>query len=162
VTLDELKRFCVDGDDIRYGLQQPWTRDGYTWASNGYLVVRVPAIAEVPDNEKAPSIAKLFSETAPPGEWVAVPTVAAPELDGGDVCYGDGQHECDCGHLHECGTCNGSGEVRAKALAIAVGNSNFADRYLHMIQGWEIAPNGKKAAWIRKDDALGLLMPMRM
>ena len=161
MTLDELNKFCADADDLR-GLHQPWTRDGYTWASDVHIAVRVPAIADVPDNESAPSTTKLFAETAPPGEWVAVPAVKAPELDECDDCYGGGQHECHCGHEHECGTCNGSGKVRGIAIAIAVGNSNFADRYLHMIQGWEIAPNGQQAAWIRKDDALGLLMPMRI
>ena len=160
MTLDELKKFCATDKD-RYNLHQPRTRDGYTWASNGHIVVRVPVIDECPDNKSAPLTTKIFTETTPPGEWLAVPTVAAPGLQECNDCYGGGRYECDCGHEHECGECNGSGKVRAAVIAIAVGNSQFANRYLALIQGWEIAPNGLKPAWIRKDDTLGLLMPMR-
>jgi hypothetical protein len=42
-----------------------------------------------------------------------------------------------------------------------VGDASFAKRYLALIQGWEIAPNGTKGAWIRNGDAVGLLMPRR-
>lgn len=38
----------------------------------------------------------------------------------------------------------------------------FANRYLALIQGWEIAPNGNEPAPIRCGEAEGLLMPMRM
>ena len=162
MTLDDLKRFCADADDSREYLRQPWTRDGYTWATEGHIIIRVPAIADIPDNKGAVDADGLFSRQPDAKEWLAVPTVKAPKPAKCDDCYGSGLHECNCGHEHTCGVCNGTGKVRAKVIAIPVGNSNFADRYLARIQGWEIAPNKEKPAWIRKDDALGLLMPRRI
>jgi DnaJ-class molecular chaperone len=31
-------------------------------------------------------------------------------------CNGEGEHECDCGDLHECGFCDGTGVVGGKTL----------------------------------------------
>lgn len=27
-----------------------------------------------------------------------------------DTCLGTGEHECECGHTHECGSCSGIGK----------------------------------------------------
>ena len=67
----------------------------------------------------------------------------------------------NCGMPDDCCMCNGSGKTECKDGA-KVGDANFQKRYLAMIQGWEIAPNGPiSAAWIRNGDASGLLMPRR-
>ena len=158
MTLDDLKRFCADTYG-RWDLRQPWTRDGYTWAADGHIIVRVPAIAEVPDNKSAPSTTKLFAETAQPGKWMPVPTMAMPERVVCKWCSGTGKDPDD--RRYKCGECSGAGKVRDLS-GIPFADTFFAKHYLARIQGWEIAPNGQKVAWIRKDDALGLLMPMRI
>lgn len=33
----DLQRFCGDKNSKRYNIQHPWTRDGFTWASNGSI-----------------------------------------------------------------------------------------------------------------------------
>lgn len=42
-------RFCWP-DDTRPHLQKPWTRDGYTYASDGGIIIRVPAMDEWKDD----------------------------------------------------------------------------------------------------------------
>ena len=161
VTLDDLKRFCISPDDPRLGLLRPWTRDGYTWASNGHIIVRVPVIADIPDNTQAPDGLALFNKQPPATEWIPVPTVEKPGIEDCDHCDGTGLHECDCDNEHTCGYCDGKGKCEAMTVSVPVGDTQFSDHYLFLIARWEIAPNGLKPAWIRKDDALGLLMPMR-
>jgi DnaJ-class molecular chaperone len=45
-------------------------------------------------------------------EWVNLPSVKqmGATLKKCDTCYGDGEHECECGDTHECQACGGSGK----------------------------------------------------
>ena len=45
-------------------------------------------------------------------EWVKRADVSDMLLDVEDcpTCDGDGEHECECGHTHDCGACMGSGK----------------------------------------------------
>ena len=158
MTLDELKKFC-DTTDSCWAMQQPWTRDGYTWATDRHIIVRVPVIPEVPDNERAPSATKLFAETDLPKEWMPVPEMVMPEDIACPWCGGTGKEPSD--RRYKCEDCDGTRKV-PDLSGVPFAGTAFAKRYLALIQGWEIAPNGDKAAWIRKDDALGLLMPRRI
>ena len=47
-------------------------------------------------------------------ELEATPTIC-------DVCDGDGRHECDCGDMHHCRNCHGSGKL----------NTNIAQDLYH-------------------------------
>lgn len=49
-----------------------------------------------------------------PEEWVALPDVAnflADTQEDCPECLGDGQHECECGDVHECANCGGTGKL---------------------------------------------------
>jgi len=161
MTLDELQTFCST-DPGRANLAVPWTRGDYTWATNGKILVRVPAIDGVENCPAAPDAALIFEKNGRDCEWQSVPTVAMP-LDDCHSCDGSGFHECSCGdgNSHPCGYCNGTGKRLDREVQTAIGDARFAHCYLALIPGWEISPGGHKdAAWIRKGDALGLLMPM--
>ena len=143
MTTDELQCFCAAQDNVRYYLRTPWTRDGYTWATNGHILVRVPALTDVSENRFAPSTLKLWNDVPEPKEWFPVPACAMPEL-------------------VPCNWCDGTGKDPYDKSSICVDGARFARRFLALIQGWEISPTSKKgAAWIRYGEALGLLMPFR-
>lgn len=160
MTID-LQRFCADEEtDPRPYLWKPWSRSAYTYASNAKILVRVPRLSDVAENDKVPAADKLMEDTKT-GEWMPVPIIAAPVTANCKTCHGRGNHECSCGDAHECGTCKGEGTViNTDWSATDVGNAKFANCYLALIQGWEIAPNGNEPAPIRCGEAEGLLMPM--
>ena len=55
----ELQPFCST-DEARPYLHKPWTRDGYTYATDGRIMIKVPALLEVPKNPKGPNCEKLL------------------------------------------------------------------------------------------------------
>ena len=159
MTKDDLQKFCADDDDIRYYLRQPWSAGEFSYATNGHILVHVPRLAYVPYNDKAPDAQALIDKTAPSKEWLPVPGVEMPPDVACTWCDGTGKDPND--RRCKCEECLGAKTMPDRS-GIELAGTAFAKRYLAMIQGWEIAPNGQKAAWIRHGDTLGLLMPMRM
>lgn len=159
MNIDEIKRFCADEDETRFYLHKPWTRYGFTWASNGHIMVRAPAIAEVTDSPGAPNCMLLWNKTTAPKEWFAVPKTTMPAPIPCECCAGTGKDPDD--RRYKCDECGGGKTQEDYRSSIEIGGEHFARRYLALIQGWEIAPNGLEGAWILGGGAEGLLMPMR-
>ena len=156
----DLQRFCADKDHIRYYLCKPWSRGEYTYATNGYIMVFVKRLPGVEENEQAPDCEVLILKTLPGQEWMPVPVATMPPNVECHDCNGTGIRECNAGYEHDCGLCDHTGKIRSHS-GMRIAGVSFDQGYLSMIQGWEIAPNDAKPAWIRNGDALGLLMPMR-
>lgn len=155
MTREELQAFCAGPDDIRYALHEPWSAGEWTYATNGHIAVRVPRLADVPEVSNAPNAAKLF-DAAVANEWFPVPACLQPPDDYCPQCKGTLIDR----YGHECGWCE-NGKVE-NFDGIEIGDASYAKRYLAMIQGWEIAPNGPRSpAPIRNGDVQGLLMPRR-
>lgn len=152
----DLKQFCADKDDPRWFLHQPWSRGDFTYATNGHIIVRVPRLPDVPENVQAPNAQALMFKAAPAKDWMPVPAATMPPDGICDQCDGTGLDEDG----EDCEWCEHTGKGKCFD-GMDCGDSHFAQRYLAQIQGWEIAPNGLKSAWIRCGDALGLLMPRR-
>ena len=105
-----LQKFCSKADRHTGKLDSPWSFGEFTYASNGVILIRVPRLADVGENDNAPKIHlrefPLLLSTEP-AEWVSV-----PEVDyGGDeceVCYGTGIALL-------CPECEGDGEVAVRS-----------------------------------------------
>lgn len=54
----------VSLEDERPYIQQPWTRGGFTYATDGRIMVRVPARIDVPENADAPDAERILSKLA--------------------------------------------------------------------------------------------------
>lgn len=123
MTSIDLQAWCVDPWVKQRPLSRPWTRDKYTYATNGSALIRVPARADVPDNPNAPDVARAIPadiDTRPMSPLaMALP---APIRERCDYCDGTGREaECearlfggDCSCCPACGTlecveCNGTG-----------------------------------------------------
>ncbi len=157
----DLQKFCAAPDDIREGMRQPWSRGKYTYATNGHILLRVARLGDVPENERAPDAAWMIAKIEPPSYWMPVPPATMPpdvkcdECDGTGVIEGEGPDDDSI----DCEWCGHTGMMR-KRIGVAVADAFFDQGYLSMIQGWKIAPNGFKPAWIRSGNIIGLLMPM--
>ena len=157
----DLQRFAAGEDETRIYISLPWSRGEFSYATNGHILVRVPRLADVDENPQAPDAEKLLAETKQT-EFIPVPVCVMPPDVECIYCGGKGYFINGRGYPRdECLECNGTKKVR-DISGMDVNGANFQTRYLAMIQGWEIAPNGPaKAAWIRHGDAVGLLMPRR-
>lgn len=156
----DLQRFCAEGYDLRYYLRKPWSRGNRTFATNGHILIHVPRLAEVPEDAKAPDTTRLL-ESAKTGKWRLVPETAMPPDVPCGWCHGSGKEMSD--RRYKCEECDGTKTKPDHLTRTLVGPAAFANRYLALIQGWEIAPASESgAAPIRCGDAEGLLMPMRI
>lgn len=118
----ELQKFCARDDDPRSYLKAPWTHKGFTYATNGHIVVRVPApngVDAVFDHKVAESARCMFDKARADGFG------PLPEFKMADpcrVCDGAGKykqvecHVCDGEgefihhhEMYECQTCDGHG-----------------------------------------------------
>ena len=159
MTAEELQRFCAGKSDSRTYFLEPWSRGERTYATNGHILVSVWRIQGVSENAHAPDVAKLFAD-AKTGKWMPVPKTAMPADIPCRWCHGTGREPED--RRVKCGSCNGQKTEPDYITRTTICHAVFANRYLALIQGWEIAPKNKSdKARIRCDDAEGLLMPMR-
>jgi hypothetical protein len=168
MTLDELKNFCATGD-IRYYLNAPFSLGEWTYACNGFLAVRIPRVdtvaeVEVPKN-MLKSLSELFAKEF--SDWVPVPAVTIRPDVNCEMCHGTAELECNLGHTHDCDACEGTGKESGYTLdhKTMIGDTCFADNYLALIQGWEIAVDPDKeiaAAGIRLGNIRGALMPSQI
>lgn len=146
MTRDTLNLFC-SCDDMRPNLQVPWTRDGYTYASDGRIAVRIPALADVPDVPTAPDAARLFAvwdADVEGREVVRLPDAADLPADAWVTC-----EECDgeafvearyefrathrCGEVTtlaaDCPACDGEGRRMNRAM-VSIGRWRMPARHL--------------------------------
>lgn len=118
-----LQQFCAPDFEEREHLRQPWVHKGLTYASNGHIIVRVPAgdPAAVFPHKTAESALKLFAD-AKKSEYIELPRFSKPAAC--DACRSKGktmQAQCgDCGgkgtfrhgrHDYDCLECDAAGWV---------------------------------------------------
>ncbi len=161
---EDLQKFCFEGlgkDKIKI----PWTDGGYTYATNGHICIKVPALSDVSVEPNPVNAEKIFRETPQPAEWFPVPRVKKPKIPKETVCTdceGSGKDDDN-----ECPECGGTGKVEEyiSPCYLKIGNQSFAEKYLYLIQGFpnvQIGPvTGGIAARIKFDGGEGLLMPVR-
>lgn len=88
---ETLMHFCAT--DERPVLEQPWTRDGYTYATNGRILLRVPAVEGIEYNPAAPNIGPptfMWEHETTPDEWQDAPEVK-PQSTPCEKCGGKGR-----------------------------------------------------------------------
>jgi len=105
MTIIDLQPFCWP-DNTRPTIQTPWTADGFTYATDGLICIRVPALPEVTRSD-GPNAPKMFARMDPLSEENAVP-LASITIPDPIPCV-----TCDGGRIKEfpCDECDGSGTV---------------------------------------------------
>jgi len=139
MNIEQLEKFCdpFGGRDIT---KSPFNYGGYTWATNGKVLLRVPLIAGV-RAEDYKIVANLFG-SGMEGGGIALPAIptplwrSCPDCGGKGFiqerkcpnCQGEGEHECQtCGHSADCDRCKSTGYIpdatAAKELCLDCGGT---------------------------------------
>jgi hypothetical protein len=94
MKLEDLQKFC-SGDRTRYQLSTPFSIEDYTYACDGRIIIRVPAIAEARRDNVFERVADVIP---PPGD------------DWQQVEYPPGWESFEA-HPTKCQSCNGVGKL---------------------------------------------------
>ncbi len=104
-----LKQFCADDD--RRNIEHPWTRDGFTYCTDGRIIIRQPGRADVPENPSAPNAAGLWKDFDMPqiadiheSLWLSLPEFPPVMFEPCEACgeagmIGPGCDECEGGQI---------------------------------------------------------------
>lgn len=163
MDLEELKKFCCTEHVACPSLGLPFSSGEFTYACDHRTIVRIPRLADVPENPKAPVADKIW-ESVPLGvmkplvidETRVIDDEACRLCDGGGKVYPqktcekcDGEGECaECGET--CRKCSGTGKMKIglektdlcplcagtgySRRTLKWGNSNFNVAFLRRIQ----------------------------
>jgi len=162
MTKEDLQRFCST-DETRPNLLEPWSQGDFSYAADGYTIIRVPRLSNVEENPVAPNAAELFERfTDNMREFFQIPELQPREIRTCPVCAGKLIFEGD-----PCETCIDE-ETPGKIERIvrvqireALFNRNYLER-LKSLPGVLIGPKGPEdPAWIKFDGGDGLIMPIR-
>lgn len=116
----DITEFCST-DKTRPYLCVPFNSGGFTAATNGNILVRVPLMEAYAGNEGPPNFEKAVAGMDIPHEFGPLPPVnpkfeTCPRCGGQryvadcETCNGEGDTECsECGHSCECDDCHGKG-----------------------------------------------------
>lgn len=141
----DLTPFCAD-EAGHYSFVAPWVFKGRRYATDGQIVVRVPAEGEadspVPDDRpRYPDAAAVLapldfggcSEPWPTGGYVIAKDQSCDDCGGSGVV---GRVKCEeCGHVSvngtECQRCGGTG----KGIVLVIGNHRICEKHARLIAG---------------------------
>lgn len=157
----DLQSFCANQWEVRSYLQRPWRDGEWVYATNGHMIVRVPAEA-APDAE-----ARTASQPKNPpdmfrvaldqeGEFLLMPPLPADIVC--SFCNGGGADDDG----DECPECFGT---KHAFTFFALGDAGYSLHYLHrlaVLPQARIRTHGTKApAAVIFDGGQALVMPMR-
>mgnify|MGYP000882786505 CR=1 FL=1 len=185
MTIADLEPF-VSGNQGR--MEKPWSQGEFTYASDGFVVVRIPRLAEVPEITNPVNAVNIFNKNPKPSEgFIPLPTTEQlGELKVCPKCHGEAREvcpECDgdgeldletdfntytvtckscCGDGEDCGECNGTGTIEPTPK-VAIAGKRFTTAYIRKFMK---LPNARIAvhadpsrpSWIEFDGGDGLLM----
>lgn len=129
MKLEDLQPFC-SVDPWRHSLAAPFPRGGHIFATNGRILIRVPAageLADLPERAGSPPnpadcipAADGYQPVEVPPGWESFKEDSAPceTCQGAGIvkkcrnCDGSGEVTClECGHEEDCKDCDGEGIV---------------------------------------------------
>lgn len=160
ITAEDLQPFCGDEWHWREWAKKPWTRDGFTYATEGRIIVRVPALPGIAENPEAPDAeARCFIPRYDDNaSFVPLPKLPARQWNVCEKCGGNGDEPGGCGWCDDQGG-------RWTYHALTISHRVFGDEYLHLMEKLpeiEIAPtHGGEAQPLPfrfAGDGIGLLM----
>lgn len=119
----DLTRFAYV-DDGRESIRTPWSAGEHSFASDGWILIRVPRRDDIPERDNAPNVEGIFRGASPMENLRPMPAVELPAprrcrmcsgmgwMKTCGECDGDGVVACDeCGHESDCDECGSIGTL---------------------------------------------------
>lgn len=180
----DLSRFC-DPDSSRFALQQPWRADGFIYASDGKVAIRIPDDGRglIEAEGRKPRISEIFEPYfSQVEEWQSLPDdvdcclvdscIEGVQTQECSKCSGYGTRECDMGHEHQCGKCDGSGKQKedCEECCVKLANRSLYRKFVCIFLPvpnlqWGVCPSRNAAddpIYFRGDGGFaGIAMPKR-
>ena len=104
MDLETLKRFCGDAESEKIG--SPWSEGDFSFATNGFTLVRVKRLPEVPERTNIPNYKRVMELSPEPTDgWQAVPSLEDFGIKPCPRCKGQVREP------RACTECRGEGEV---------------------------------------------------
>lgn len=173
-----LQPFCST-EPRKGNIGQPFNLSGYTWATDGRILVRVRLrkVAPMPKRVTPPqNTSEVFAASYPPDSykgWVKLPPGKVPVIETKpcEMCGGTGKEDAvtQTGRKIEveCDQCD-NGKIKLCTNS-AIGKRAVDNRYLHLIMANLDGPVEVAASYggdtmplaFRAGEACGLLMPLR-
>jgi hypothetical protein len=176
ITLEDLKPFCSK-DESRISINTPFIQDGFTYATDGRMLLRVRSALEcAPPIGNPPKIGPYFQfppEDAKPLAFDFSKLGDQPGLVDCEDCGGSGYWNCShCGTRDvECENCDGAGKVTPKENSVEIAGRHYNPLFLRRIAklpkvewvDWlaTVASNETAPGTFRFDGGEGLLMPLK-
>jgi hypothetical protein len=168
MNTDQLYQFC---DVNKPSIRHPFSEGDYTFATDGKMCIRLPRMPDVAEREDAPrNVSKnIFDGHPNTGKFMPLEKFEIAALKGNQKCEHCmlGKHLCDsCDTLHDCGKCDGTGEVEEDAVCVWIGKHKVSHLLLHKIKSLpnvqiaENAVNDLGALTFKFDGGEGVLMPL--
>ena len=134
----DLQQFCPKWA-YREWMERPFSRAGYTWATDGKLMVRVPLREDVPEHRNnLADVERVWPKTWPT-TWRQPLSAKLPSAEyvTCDVCDARGrEHECpDCQCI--CRACSGDGQLEVLS-AVQVGARAIPLSHARLIVGLDL------------------------
>ncbi len=168
----DITKFCAE-EDGRYGLSRPWSKDGWRYATDGRIVVRVPT--DEPDSERAmcAELLPLFAGRALTEDrehWQLVPTHDGKGKDWEEpACCGADDPPKACKRWGKCsysedGKCTNT--VKGRTFGpIHCAGKKWQGQYIKLLNDEmpdaRYTVNAKGYMVFRAGDVEGLLAPMK-
>jgi hypothetical protein len=100
----DLKKICTSICPSIYDLSAPFSDENYTYATNGFLCLRVARVPEITAPVPIESIKTMQFSPTIDGKWSAIPKFRLPDTEKCTSCGGSGR-------VQTCEECDGTGEV---------------------------------------------------
>lgn len=191
ISIDQLKEFCADKNFGRKNLENIFIKDGYAYATNGHILIRVDC-NEQNSNGEYPNVQTLIEsiedncdliiDFAQEIKYKTKPKYAIKQNSVDcDNCDGQGVVRCsECGGDKECKKCGGEGKLQETLYSdeivgeeyihnyfIKINDSYFDQGYIHLIAkhfpkiGIIKSIAATRSMKLQFDDALIILMPIK-
>ena len=154
-----LQDFCAERNlSAIYNLTEPWSAGEWSYATDGFVIVRVPRQADIPERKNVPDVGELLRAFAGPEPTLDIPEFPEPKHKGCADCAGRGTYNDGV----VCEDCDGTGNQPVSGTVWIMGKP-YNDYVLYKIvrlPGVKIAEGlgGKKPVRFSFDGGEGLIM----